>query len=329
MSTRTKKSHFVPRFYLDRFADSQRNVWQYDLDLQQVTGGEPEKMGLASNFYSPIDPDGNRIDDIEAMLSDFENLAAPLFDRLEEGENFIGRDREALAAFLAAQYLRSPVMISVAAELYAKTVNRIASVTISDDALFQENMDFLDKKSGKDTSKDDRERLRLSLLDPGKFEMSVLRHAGLRALNGIPELAEIFLNLTWLVVEPRDQHLITSDSPVVRRCDPKTIHPIYGDGGFMNNSMVVTFPISPRRALEMSWKKPVQLPKVFISDKEQGRFYNRERASCFDRFLFSSIPDHGILRLGQKAKLTGKKSYRTEVGSPSPDVKVVRKLSEN
>jgi Protein of unknown function (DUF4238) len=323
---RTKKPHFVPRFYLDRFADANGNLWQYDLELKKVIGSEAEKIGLAGNFYSPLKADGTRNDSLEGLLTDIESFAAPLFERLEQGENFIGEDRDAIAVFLATQYLRSPVMVSIGAELYAKAIHRLTAITMSNDMAFKENMDKLDVERGKSTTDAERENIRIWMSKEDRYSLSVIKHAGLSVLGSAPQLAELFANLTWLVVEPKGQHLITSDSPVVRSYDPKTFSPTYGDGGFFNKTMYVTFPLSPTRMLEMSWKKPITLPKIVVSDKEQGKFYNRQRVSWFDRFLYSSERDDGVMRLGLKARTKGK-GYRTDVGGPSPDVNVVRKLS--
>ena len=106
--------------------------------------------------------------------------------------------------------------------------------------------------------------------------------------------------MNWSLIEPKIGYFITSDNPVVRRVDPKTVSPIYGDNGFLNNTVDVTFPLTPKLMLVAAWHE--NLPQQGICGKDHVVAGNANRALYSERYLYAHIFDKRIKRLAAQFK---------------------------
>lgn len=323
MSARTKRQHVVPRFYLSKFCDSDGKVWTYGANMKPLAS-VPEKTGVETNFYSPTGPNGERYDEIETLLAQIEGGAAPLWNDLSNGRMPTGEDRDIISLFLAAQYLRSPSVVSASAELAAHIAHHTTQVLASHKEAHERSVDEFEAETGEAISPEERKKMREFLSNTGNYKISVLRSAGLQALGGMEELANMFLNMAWVVGRSKDQHLITSDSPVTRVSDPATHHPLYGDGGFANKTVRVQFPMSPNRMLEMTWQGNERDCVVEIP-KNMARKMNGQRAFSAQRYVFGSQRDAGIKKLCDKWLSRGN-SPKVTTGRNTPEIEVKRKL---
>lgn len=323
MSSRTKKQHVVPRFYLSKFCDQDGLVWAYS-GLDKPRGDKPEATAVETNFYSPIGADGERFDEAEKLLAQIEGNAAPLWEDLCEGKVFVGEKRECIAVFLAAQYLRSPRSISAGAEMMGLLVHHTAKFIASDKDAHDQSVDNYEKETGERISAEEREKMREFMSDPRNFSINVLRSAGLPMLGGVATLADTFLKMKWVVGRSKDQHLVTSDSPVTRISDPTTHRPIYGDGGFSNNTVRVSFPLTSTRILEMTWRGEEREQVVEIP-KTMARKMNVIRAAQAERFVYASESDFGITKLCKKW-MKPEKPPKIVMGNDTPSIQVKRKL---
>lgn len=117
MSTaRPKQHHYVPRFYLERFADPEGHVWTFDKFTDKVFATSPSKLARESGFYQ-APALGTEIDQtaMEGMLSELEGGVSPIIARwlealeecspgtvvIEEG------DRGIMSQYLATQAFRT------------------------------------------------------------------------------------------------------------------------------------------------------------------------------------------------------------------------------
>lgn len=320
---RTKKQHVVPRFYLSKFCDPDGLVWTYS-SKNKPRGDKPEATAIEKNFYSPINESGERFDEAEKVLGIIEGSAAPLWERLCEGKVFKGEEREHIAFFLAAQYLRSPSAVGAGAEMVASFVHHTAKFIAVNEEAHEHSVNLYELETGKKVSRDERRKMRQFISDPNNFSISILQSTGLLVLSGIESVADTFIKMNWVVGCSEDQHLITSDSPVTKISDPATYHPILGDGGFANNTVRVNFPLTPTRIIEMSWKGE-ERGRVAKVPKTMAREINRLRAMQAERFVYASRSDNGITRLCDKW-LGRARPPKIVTGEAAPSIKVKRKL---
>jgi hypothetical protein len=323
MTSRTKKQHVVPRFYLSKFCDPDGLVWTYSSG-NRPRGDTPEATAVETNFYSPVGANGERFDEAEKLLGMIEGNAAPLWEKLCEGKVFEGEEREHIALFLAAQYLRSPSVVGAGAEMMAQFMHHTARFIASNREAHEQSVDQYEQATGKTISPEERERMRIFLSDSSNFSINVLRSAGLPMLGGIGNLANIFLNMKWVVGRSKDQHLITSDSPVTRVSDPATHSPVYGDGAFANKTVRVTFPLTPSRIIQLTWQGE-ERERVVEMPKGMAREMNGLRAVQAERFVYASVNDDGITRLCRKW-LDREKPPKIIASGETPSIKVKRKL---
>ncbi|WP_069299668.1 DUF4238 domain-containing protein [Neptunicoccus sediminis] len=323
MTSRTKKQHFVPRFYLVKFCDPEGFVWTYS-GGDEPRGNKAEATAVETNFYSPIGADGERFDEAEEFLAVIEGNAAPLWGELCAGKVLKGEKREHVALFLAAQYLRSPSTVRAGAEMMAMVAHHTSQFIATDKDFYDQSVDNYEEETGKRISRKEREKMRKLLSDSNNFCINVLRSAGLPVLGTIGDLANIFLNMKWVVGRSEDQHLITSDSPVTRISDPKTHNKVYGDGAFANKTVRVGFPLTPSRVLELTWQGEEKERLVEIP-KKMAREMNGIRAAQAERFVYASKSDFGIEKLCRKW-LEPERLNKVVTGINTPSIQVKRKF---
>ena len=102
MNTRTKKQHFIPRFYLEKFANRDRDLWTHDSKQGTLRQSSPENTGFETNIYTPLDAGGNRIELIEDTLAEIESNAAPIYDELLSYRKLDHHSKTHFSIFLAS-----------------------------------------------------------------------------------------------------------------------------------------------------------------------------------------------------------------------------------
>lgn len=323
---RPKRQHTVPKFYLEHFTDPEGKVWSYDLMLDQVRAGIPQNTAVETNFYSVKDESGEYVDLLEKWLADVEGKAAQLYPKLLSGEIFADQERADFAVFLSSLHLRSPAMIRAGAQLMGEMVQHVYDIVLQDRKRFDDLMDKTDAKSGKTTPPEKRDEAFDFAKDKSRYVIAVDRKIGLKAMGAIDRLTKIFFQMNWMIIECRDQHLITSDNPVIRVTPHGEYHPIYGDGGFLNENVLVTVPLSPSMMLELTWADH-SVSGIYQADKKRGRLYNRQRALFSERYLYASRMDAGIQALGRKHASPGVQ-IKTSGPSELAPVEVRRRLDD-
>jgi len=323
---RTKRQHYVPRFYLAYFADAEDMVWTYDTERNEVRAGTPENTAVETNFYSTKDEAGEYIDVLEEWLGGVEEKAAPLYPKLLMGEVLSDQEKADFAVFLSSLFTRTPAMITASAELKGYMAQHMSDVFLADRKRFDQVIDKFDAEHSKTTTPKERDDIFEFARDKSKYVMEVDRKAGLRAMGATDALTGIFFQMSWVVFHCERQHLITSDNTVVGLTPREDYHPIYGDGAFMNKRTYVTVPLTPSKLLELRWTDQTP-PGLYEADRQRGRLYNRQRAYFSERYLYSSQRDAGIQALGQKHKTPGVRFAASGMDRLAP-VEVKRRLGK-
>lgn len=106
--------------------------------------------------------------------------------------------------------------------------------------------------------------------------------------------------MKWSVGEAEQGYLITSDNPVMRRIKSDTHHPLYGDHGFLNKTAQVTFPLSPKRLLVLTWEDSSN--QIFPIRQEYISDENQARAAHSDRYLYAHVRDRNLMEMALRFK---------------------------
>ena len=111
-----KQHHYVPRFYLDRFADPAGRVWVFDKSTDSRFCARPEKLAKEGGFYEAPFLHGSGIDPafLEQELAGLEAEAASTISSwirlIETGSRIVQIsevDRQTIANYIAVQALRT------------------------------------------------------------------------------------------------------------------------------------------------------------------------------------------------------------------------------
>src|SRR5262245_26487005 len=106
-----KQQHYVPRFYLEGFADPARpnSIWVYDRDTGEVRLQGIRSTAVEGHYYSLIHPTGERDNLIDKAINDrLESAAAPIIQRwrIQRSAIIEHADLEPIARFLGVMYVR-------------------------------------------------------------------------------------------------------------------------------------------------------------------------------------------------------------------------------
>ncbi len=276
-------------------------VWTYDTADDNIWPASPENTAVQANIYSPKDDSGEYLDEIEDWLAAVETTAAPLYARVIDGNVLADQERADFSVFLASLYARSPANIRASAEFKGYAMQLAFGAFLSDRERYDRLIDRFDEAKGMTTSKEKRDQAFEFARDKDAYTLEVNQHAGLSNIQVTDRLAPILFQMKWDLIIVDDQHLITSDNPMVRVTPPEDYHPVYGDGGFFGKRTWVTIPLSPDRLLQLTWSDEPK-GQMLRGDKEYGRLFNRQRAYFSEKYLFASKKDSGIRALGQKHK---------------------------
>ncbi len=314
MKQRTKRQHFVPRFYLNNFCDSDGYIWTHDSRRGEVRRTTPENTGFETNIYSPEVEDGKRFDEIEEVLAKIESAAAPLMTRLLKQEMLDADEKATMSYFLASMHVRSPAQIRQFATLAGDMVNWVAS--------HHAERELNSKlKRGDDT---ELEELMLDLLGrKDSLEMHIDRRTGLMGFLHLESFSKLIEQMTWSFEISQDEELITSDNSVFWVASDKIPKSPYGFG-LGHKLAVIPFPLSPELMLRIDHNNPRPWQNHLL-DKRNAKLSNRMRAQHKDHCLYYRTHHEGLNRLGMKY---AKPVQQLNSGHLGPEVSVMRKLKD-
>jgi len=103
--------HFVPQFWIKRFAGADGKVWAFDKKDGRIRERSSRKLMQVFNLYT-MQPSGLDDTTLETVdLNEIDSAGAATFDRVLAG-NHGEAAKEDFAAFLAAQIMRDPATVT-------------------------------------------------------------------------------------------------------------------------------------------------------------------------------------------------------------------------
>lgn len=313
---RTKKQHFVPRFYLENFTNSEGEIWIHDCEHDTLRQSRPDKTAFEKNIYTPVDEDGKRIEDIEKSLSEIESDAANILPDLLALKPLAKASKAKFSLFLATMFARSPAQLRQFAAFQGETAHWMGIFEM-------ENRNRKKEEEGRLTDEDIR--LQNVLRDKSLYSMNVDRRVGLSAFSQVPSMTKLMENMHWTFEISTDQQLLTSDNCVFWiNGGPDPVVGPYGFG-LGHRQAVIPFPISPQIILRLDWLPDRNWSQHWLS-KARAKLANKYQAKYKERFLYFQKHDEGFRKLGMKYNSTVK---NLKSGVETPEVKVVRNLPKD
>lgn len=164
-----------------------------------------------------------------------------------------------------------------------------------DPVVFEHSRRSFEEMSGKTYNDEAKQHIRKVLLNPSDYILSMPKEYGFKAFLPLDELTDVFLNTYWSLVVPQRGFFITGDNPLIRLVPREAAHPAFGDFGFKNKRMEVTFPLSPRLLLVLTYFKPPN--DRSIVNKEAVVAQNAARAWHCEYEIYSHLKHKRIWAL--------------------------------
>lgn len=243
MSTEPKKQHFVSRCYLKAFgfgSKKHRKVRVIDLNRGNSFISNIKDIAESKHFNSLPTTD-LQTNELEFLIGDIEEKAAPALDRLRETGNLEHESIDASICFMSMFAVRSPfvrsILDSVLSDIGASALNEVIAThdfSDPDDPTIPADLVKLYVKASKPELKPTKR-----LLIASELKMVI-------------KLTELLKTRQWSLIDARhcNNDFITSDRPVVLFPTVLTrSSTILGDVGFNTPESIVHFPVSPKLAL--------------------------------------------------------------------------------
>lgn len=262
--SKVKTQHYVPRFYLKNFMDSNERIWVYDKKNKSTFN--PSILNIAcENFFYDNDTVDLAFDEeqyLEKYYSSKEAEFAPLLlefiTKLESGEiNVItSNDRDNFANYLVLQIDRTKEHREESIQSYQVIIKQLRVKGFTEDQI---------KEFGFDEEEISPKGLHIeSILTGFKMDKTFI---------------DILKNHIWLVFKNEtSQPFYTSDNPIVKKAH--IIDKFFSYEGYASLGIEIVFPISPKFILVLCereyFKESENLEnmKISLSDINFINYYN-------------------------------------------------------
>ncbi len=125
---KTKRQHYISRFYLRNFAEPvlSDNLCFYDLRKKQWERRTPNGIGWSKHLLSMIDMDGELNDDFDQFIErEVEVPAVPVIRKLATAGSLDAAERPAVALFMSLTAARSPQMMKSVMEDHLDRLSQV------------------------------------------------------------------------------------------------------------------------------------------------------------------------------------------------------------
>ncbi|MCH8909924.1 MAG: DUF4238 domain-containing protein [Chloroflexi bacterium] len=312
-SNEPKIHHYVPQFYLRRFASGKSN----QLLCYKRGSTEPflqgvHKAAAETGFYEVAELDGSITNRIELALGNFESEIAPLLDPIANGIIPERKHRLRLAMFIALQCART----KLSRDQYTATINAAMNEVVMDGIPSSEDVKARSASLGKPITSAEAQNI-FEGLQRGNFMIQQHPNDHIRMMAGVAEkVAPYFVDRVWMILKSPGRDFITSDQPV-SIFTPREFQKKFEGVGFAN-AVEVYWPVDPETTLLLCvkdyLKDGVDHDSVITVEDENVIYINDIVAGNSYQWIFqrpggediSSILPEGKTEMGQ---VNGKPYY--------------------
>lgn len=256
----TKNQHFVPKFYLKNFVDSNNQIQVFDIKNNRIN--KPKScsgIGYKEYFYAvKTGVKDNVSQQVEEWLKYFEDVISKdvpkVILKILNCEHINEDDKYLLSVLMAMLWLRSPAM----RERMSKMQEDILKQTMG--FCTEERVDEYIRSTGKKVGEAQRKKM-IDTFKSGKYKLEFSNAHHLRFLTqhfgfGGPGFANMFFGQKWKIyIAKGKQKFITTDSPIVEWWPPPQT--IYGPS-FLDRKKY--FALTPEIFFELTY--PVGSSKI-------------------------------------------------------------------
>jgi hypothetical protein len=285
LSAPAKKHHYVPQFYLRKFAeDEQIATVRLPGDRRYVssvidTGSENRFHTVRQNPANP--------EILEEAFGELEDDAAPIIQRVEDGLWPLPREeRMTLAGFVVFQALRGPDQRRLMKNLQTRMMERETRAVAERGASrwFEDRRLHVDGDAAKEAWD------RTASAEEPPVVIDALYHAG-RIASLAERVMPHFIGRRWKLVRFDYPSLVTSDAPVSLDDVSDGEQGRYG----LMTARTISYPLSRTRALLFGDTVPVRA-RVELAAVRSGKFDSQVRGTADDQRYVNGRTVHNAAR---------------------------------
>jgi hypothetical protein len=292
--------HTTQRFHRAQFAGDRPkgHVWIYDKSTGNARSDLPENISVENHFYSIEKDDGTWDSGLDDWITGVEGTARPVYDTLlNEDIPQYSQAKYDFALYLAVTYARTRTRRRVTTDAYGQMVQSTLFALASNDQWFEQEMKDFEAKHGTTLTEQKKQELRDIALNPAsKITVSVSKSIALESWRVVEILAPLFLEMEWTIIKPQHGYFITSDNPLLRKVADRP-PPGRGDGGFLNKTAEISFPLSPKKMLLLEHREEKRTLPTFVIPREIVEGMNHARAAQGEREIYAHIKDKRIAKM--------------------------------
>lgn len=262
--SKVKTQHYVPRFYLKNFMDSNERIWVYDKKNKSTFNPSIINVACENFFYDndEIDLVFDEEQYLEKFYSSKEAKFAPFLlefiTKLESDKiNVItSDDRETFSNYLVLQIDRTKEHREESIQFYQAIIKQLRAKGVTEDQI---------KEFGFDEEEINPKELHLeSILTSFKMDKTFI---------------DILKDHIWLVFKNETtQPFYTSDNPIVKKAH--IIDKFFSNEGYASPGIEIAFPISSKFILVLcereyfKERENLENKKISLSDINFVNYYN-------------------------------------------------------
>lgn len=214
----TKNQHYVPEFYLRKFANSNGKLEILDCKRRKVvTPRSPKSVCNEEYYYS----ESNQLDEVSQVLE-------KEFQRIESGvskvyddiagkfinfEQITENDKILIATFMSLQYLRGPYMRKQVQRMNEQMVKKITKLQFGSPHIHK-FFDQHEKESGEKLTEQQRNDV-VEFAQKGEYRVEMGNAAHLNLIGKMEGFRNFLFAKEWLVyISKSNKKFIISDNPV-------------------------------------------------------------------------------------------------------------------
>ena len=252
-----RRHHYVPRFYLERFADQRGRLRAFNRQSGESITTSAKSVAVERDFYKIPDGVGIPVETLEELFSMAESDAAAAMRKVV-AEGRVGvAERYVLAPYIALQTLRTRRSRNTRREMFEWVETLQAQIRLRERLSSGEFERESDRASAEELlGQLEAGEIRIGLDDEAFVGMSLL---------GLEEVSlELLEGWNWLVVMLTGPKFVTSDHPVCLLGEPEPGSP--GTNVGVGNALEIWLPVDPRHALVLSRDHALVSPLIDLSN---------------------------------------------------------------
>ncbi|MCH8029436.1 MAG: DUF4238 domain-containing protein [Candidatus Dadabacteria bacterium] len=281
MST-PKRHHYLPQFYLEGFCRD-GYLWVFDSENEEYRRQTPKNTAVEKDFYTVVNKDGEKNNEIEKILSNVESWAKPVIHKIEAREPLSQDDRDLLSLFISFIKHRVPDFENFVNEFYEKTIKRVCQIMYSSEDNTRQILSKFEEETGEKLDGDPQDFMEFVKRD--NYTLKMNRQLTLASmLNQSPDFANYLRQMEWVFTcAPENTSYVTTDNPFLL-LPPEDYNPNNPYGvGILTPGAKKIVPLTKNTCLWM-YERGDSTTYADVTEKDVDMI-NLVIASSCDRFL--------------------------------------------